>query len=151
MTDARDDDFAERVSTTRHERGLTQKQLAVKAGVALKTVISWETGVRTPSPANLHQLARALALDPADLLTVPCEEWTLTDLRVAAGFDQATAAKMAKLSDHRLRQIEEGVNELTPDVLAQLVLVYRRTPEVVTTCWQRSRQQLIATTAQENQ
>ena len=45
----------------RLDAGLTQQQLADRAGVALTTVILAETGKRTPHPPNRKKITDALA------------------------------------------------------------------------------------------
>jgi transcriptional regulator with XRE-family HTH domain len=49
--------------------GLTQIQLAERAGVSPDTVVRWEGGKGgRPHPGALSKLARALGVTPADLL-----------------------------------------------------------------------------------
>ena len=50
--------FAERIKELRTETGLTQEQLAEKAGATLMTVIRWERGDNIPTEDNLLFLAR---------------------------------------------------------------------------------------------
>lgn len=55
---------AEQIKTIRASTGLSQKKFAEKTGVPARTILSWETGDRTP-PAYAIQLLRlaVLALD----------------------------------------------------------------------------------------
>jgi transcriptional regulator with XRE-family HTH domain len=49
--------------------GLTQIQLAERAGVSPDTVVRWETGKgNRPHPGALTKLARALGVTPNDIL-----------------------------------------------------------------------------------
>ncbi len=49
--------------------GLTQIELAEKAGVSPDTVVRWEGGKGTrPHPGALSKLAKALGISPVDLL-----------------------------------------------------------------------------------
>ena len=46
----------------REAAGLTQRELADRAGASQKSVSSWEAGERVPSPAALARLAAALGV-----------------------------------------------------------------------------------------
>lgn len=52
-------------------RGMTQKQLAVAAGINPVYLSQIETGKRTGSPRTLTAIARVLDVDPGDLLCDP--------------------------------------------------------------------------------
>jgi transcriptional regulator with XRE-family HTH domain len=57
------------LKASRDQGGLTQEQLAVKAGVVTSTISRLERGeVADPGIATIVKLAIALDLDPADLL-----------------------------------------------------------------------------------
>jgi transcriptional regulator with XRE-family HTH domain len=66
-----------RLRTLRHERQLTQEQLARDAGIALNTVARIEAGRHEPNGPTLHKLARALGVtitalvDDTDETTAP--------------------------------------------------------------------------------
>ncbi|QDK70168.1 helix-turn-helix domain-containing protein [Lactococcus protaetiae] len=47
----------DRLKTLRHEKRLTQKEVADKLGTSYQTYQQWERGVRTPKIASLNQLA----------------------------------------------------------------------------------------------
>lgn len=51
--------------------GLSQRELAEKAGVAVTTVNEVETGKRQPHPATLRKLAAAFGTDPRSLCRPP--------------------------------------------------------------------------------
>jgi len=50
-------------------RGFSQVLLARKARISKTSVSLYESGHRTPKPETLRQIARALGVQPADLLT----------------------------------------------------------------------------------
>ena len=53
--------FAETLKSRRTAAGMTQAQLAERAGVSVRTVRYWETGtVTAPRTAQLRQLQQAL-------------------------------------------------------------------------------------------
>jgi transcriptional regulator with XRE-family HTH domain/tetratricopeptide (TPR) repeat protein len=65
----RAEQVGERVRERRYRRGMTQAQLAVRAGVGEKTIARLEAGkTDTPHPETLAAVAGALGVAPADLL-----------------------------------------------------------------------------------
>ena len=60
--------FGDNVRTLRRERQLSQEALAARAGVHRTYVGSVERGERNVSVLNIHSLAAALEVDPAELL-----------------------------------------------------------------------------------
>ncbi len=57
-----------KIKELREARGLSVRGLAREAGVSTETVYSVEHGKRQPSMKTLGKLARALEVDPGDLL-----------------------------------------------------------------------------------
>jgi transcriptional regulator with XRE-family HTH domain len=53
----------------REEQGLSRRELVEKSGLSYPYVSQLETGTRSPSPKSIAALARALAVDPAELWT----------------------------------------------------------------------------------
>ena len=51
------------------ERGMSRRQLAIKAGLALQTVYSTDSG-QVPSGQTVQKLADALEMTPAELVAV---------------------------------------------------------------------------------
>lgn len=56
------------IATARMAIGLTQRQLADRLGVSLRSVIRWEREDVTPDAATLFKLAALLNVDPKELL-----------------------------------------------------------------------------------
>ena len=54
--------FQEKVKEHRGLLGLTQKQLAERAGIGYRTVVTYESGERFPHAAQLYKLAKALGV-----------------------------------------------------------------------------------------
>lgn len=54
--------FQEKVKEHRGLLGLTQKQLAERAGIGYRTIITYESGERFPHAAQLYKLAKALGV-----------------------------------------------------------------------------------------
>ena len=54
--------FQEKVKEHRGLLGLTQKQLAERAGIGFRTIVTYESGKRFPQAAQLYKLAKALGV-----------------------------------------------------------------------------------------
>lgn len=63
--------FGSRLRELRLARGLSQEALAAAAGLDRTYVSSCERGRRNVSLVNLHRLAGALDVEPADMLRGP--------------------------------------------------------------------------------
>lgn len=75
------DNFGERLKKLRKKAGLTQEELAEKAGVSNITISQWENGVYAPTMTRIKALAQALNVSEADLLNDPppdSGEWVIT-------------------------------------------------------------------------
>jgi transcriptional regulator with XRE-family HTH domain len=60
--------FATTLKSIRVAAGLAQQELAARIGRHRVTINGWEAGRSTPTVADLHALAMALAVDPRELL-----------------------------------------------------------------------------------
>ncbi len=60
--------FGARVRELRHLTGLSQEKLAAKAGLDRTYVGGIERGERNPALLNIVRLARALRVEPAEML-----------------------------------------------------------------------------------
>jgi len=69
MGDKRLEALARNVKSLRHERGLTQEQVADRSGLHLTYVAGIESGRRNPTFITLVALAAGLTATPADLIT----------------------------------------------------------------------------------
>ena len=53
--------FGEKVRAARKERGLSQKELAARTGIAVRTIINYESGSRMPKSKDSYvRLAEVL-------------------------------------------------------------------------------------------
>jgi transcriptional regulator with XRE-family HTH domain len=66
--------FPGRLRELRQAAGLTQKQLAEKAGVSQRAVSHWEQGLREPSWGNVIALGRVLGVDCTAFLLEPASD-----------------------------------------------------------------------------
>lgn len=62
--------LGKRIAEIRHQRGLTQKQLAEKVGVTAQAVSKWERGSNCPDIAIFDEVASALNVSVSELLGV---------------------------------------------------------------------------------
>lgn len=63
-----DSRVGQRIVGMRYVRGMTQKDLADKAGRWPSTIMRIEKGLSMPPPVTLHAIAHALSCDVTDLL-----------------------------------------------------------------------------------
>lgn len=61
--------FAKKVRLRRHDLGLTQEQLAELSEFSVAYIGGIERGVRNPSLTTIVKLAKALKLNPVDLVS----------------------------------------------------------------------------------
>lgn len=60
--------FYRKLSTLRKESGLSQEQLAEKAGVSRQTIFKWESGLASPSMENILTLSRLFCVSADELI-----------------------------------------------------------------------------------
>jgi transcriptional regulator with XRE-family HTH domain len=60
--------FAELIQKLREQAGLSQSQLAKRAGVPVRSIQNWEQGHRQPRPPALLPLAEALGVPVEKLI-----------------------------------------------------------------------------------
>lgn len=99
----------------RAERGLSQLELALQAGLSARHLCFVETGRSSASAATLHRLADALALDPARrsaLLAAAAPAPSAADRLVAALQTIDAASTIAELVDEARPALAEwGMNQ----------------------------------------
>jgi transcriptional regulator with XRE-family HTH domain len=111
---------AQRIRQLRTEAGLTQKQLAERAGVHVRSVQNWEKGLGLYGH-NLESAAAALGVQLADITGTPATsrgdelvnltmrveriEAILTNMRVALNAGQADTGALQELVEDSLRQL----------------------------------------------
>lgn len=91
------DDLVERVRDARKEQGLTQQQLADKAGVSLRTYQNFEGRVGSPQGGNLRAILNAVGIDATSEETAEAtrESWP-ADIRVFLDMVGAYLATMTE-------------------------------------------------------
>lgn len=106
--------FRRRLLEAREKSGLTQAQLAERAGMTAAAVSHFETGSRRPSFENLLRLAEALRVSTDYLLGRPVEmgggaelEALFRDLSQASEGDQDFIRDYLKMKTRRKRNKEQ--------------------------------------------
>lgn len=107
--------FNERLRAIRKEKGLTQAELAEKAGIAVNSVRLYEAGARLPKLDTIARMAVAMGLYAGDL--VDAGQWG----QVQPGEDSETASAAESqliyhfrtLNDNGQTVAVERVQELT--------------------------------------
>lgn len=111
---------------------LTQDELGDRIGTNRHHIAHFEAGRRTPAPATLANLARALNLAPHELTTINPDTPTLKDLRVLAGLEPATAAAQVGVHADLIQKLEAGTRSLTDRLAPALAALYNVTIDELT-------------------
>lgn len=100
-----------RIATFRRLRGLSQRELAHKAGISLSLLTKVETGARPATPAVISATARELKLDVAQITGQPYAPDTPTDAEVhqhvAVLRRELAAYNLPPTSESQPRSLEE--------------------------------------------
>lgn len=100
-----------RLREWREIRGLTQSQLAEKAGVARDSISKWETGERGAYPGTVEKLAKALAIEIIDLVRRPGDFYPKAEGPIS--LEWALDAARSELKEALFAVSEERRLELT--------------------------------------
>jgi transcriptional regulator with XRE-family HTH domain len=60
--------FAQRLVARRTNLNMTQEELSDKAGISVRSITSWESGLNPPSMRNVEKISEVLGVSPAWLL-----------------------------------------------------------------------------------
>ena len=92
--------------------GLTQAEVAKRAGMARTNYVNLEAGGTNPGLHILPRLAKAVGVEPRELIDLHADEVTLRDLREWAGLSQTeTARALGFKSATSYARIETGRTE----------------------------------------
>jgi transcriptional regulator with XRE-family HTH domain len=97
-----------RLRAARAEARLTRGGLAEAVGVHVSSVSEWEAGRQVPRVETVAALARALSIEPSDLLEPLDGALTLERLRAAAGKSQQQIADAAGMLRNTYSAVERG-------------------------------------------
>jgi transcriptional regulator with XRE-family HTH domain len=110
----------------RGRAGMSQQELAEKAGVERATISNLENRKRAAQPPTISKLAEALGVDEEDLISAPKDDLTLfpTD---PEGRSVVYLNALRKLLDRFDRRLEDAIENGEVDmVLAELVAHFER-------------------------
>lgn len=99
----------QRIKETRKAAGMTQKELAVKLGIAYQTLAQWENDLRNPKIETLQRIAAALGVDPYSLYSFD-QASTALEERINARIVDAAS----KLSDKGQEKVADYAEDLLP-------------------------------------
>jgi transcriptional regulator with XRE-family HTH domain len=97
-----------RLRAAREAAKLSRGALAAATGVHVSTVGEWEAGRQVPRVETVAALARALRIEPADLLEPLNGAVTLERLRAGAGMSQQQVADVTGMLRNTYSAVERG-------------------------------------------
>lgn len=113
---------AKTLACIRRTRCMTQAQLAEMVGITRTRLSDYERGAIVPAPRTCQQLARALNVPAAALITEPTPN--LARLRAQAGMTQKEVGDAIGISSVAVSQIETARQRLTERRARQLAALY---------------------------
>lgn len=121
--------FQDKVKDRRGLLGLTQKQLAEKAGIGFRTIVTYESGERFPHAAQLYKLAKALGVSTEYLKSDEIEDPTygldrmdyVEQMRQTAGTGEAMSLE-TMLAQNQALFAGGAVSEDAKDAYFQAVM-----------------------------
>lgn len=133
-----------RLQKAREAKGWSRGRLAAAVDKSVASVSGWERNTRTPEPATLVALARAMDLDPGELLGTPRTEWGLAECRVTRGLQQREVAKAIGIYPVRFSYIEAAYERPADAVFTALAQQYGIEEQEIIDAWERTRARLTA-------
>lgn len=117
--------FNERLKNTRKEHGLTQMELAEKAGIAVNSVRLYESGKVVPKLDTIAKIARAMGLYAGDL--VDAGQWG----QVQPGEDSETASAAESQLIYHFRTLNDNGQTVAVERVQELAQIpaYQRPAE----------------------
>lgn len=133
-----------KLRAAREDRGWSRGRLGIALGKTTTSVAAWERGLRNPAPDTLKDIAEALEITTADLLTLSQDEWGLAEYRVTHGWEQKDVAeRIAIISPSLLSQIESTYERPKPAQITALAKLYGIGEPEVMEAWQRARDRVL--------
>lgn len=119
-------EFNERLRTIRKEHGLTQAELAEKAGIAVNSVRLYESGKVIPKLDTIAKIARAMGLYAGDL--VDAGQWG----QVQPGEDSETASAAESQLIYHFRTLNDNGQTVAVERVQELTQIpaYQRRTDI---------------------
>lgn len=102
------------IAELRLERDLTQKELAAKVGVSQSYLARWESGKVMPRPRALRKVARALDIEPEELI-----EGERVELERTLGIQDSELLELFQEVQHLNNQELEALKTLLRGLLSR--------------------------------
>lgn len=118
--------FNERLRAIRKEKGLTQAELAEKAGIAVNSVRLYEAGARLPKLDTIARMAVAMGLYAGDL--VDAGQWG----QVQPGEDSETASAAESQLIYHFRTLNDNGQTVAVERVQELTQIpaYQRRTDI---------------------
>lgn len=118
---------------------MTASDLARIAGVHRTAIGAWESGRRSPTIDALARVAGVLEVPLSQLIVIPREQRSLTDLRMLCGLTQPQLASMLGLATSTLSELERGELALSADRTQKLSAALGVSVSRVRRAWELAR------------
>lgn len=137
----------DRLRRSREAAGLDLRTLTLALELSTpERVRQWERGLERPRPRFIPLLARAVGLDPLELLDVDVQDPPLAGLRLAAGLSIPDITSIAGVSRGTFQRLEGGWPSGGPpaQLVQALAAAFGRTSGEVEAAIRRSRADVAA-------
>ena len=102
--------ISKNIKSIREQYNLSQKELAIIAGVSEQAVSTWETGIREPRMGAIQKIADHFGLKKSDIIDGK-------DLNEKLIFDIGVTRSFAKLLASKDKEVKEAKIEIINDVV----------------------------------
>lgn len=121
--------LGEKITLIRQKKGISQADLAEKAGISAAYLCHIEKGKVLPAVSTLRAIARALGVCPDDLISAFCHVgYKIKKIRRERDLTQAALAKKAGISTGLIGQIESGKVEPSIKTLEKIASALSLSP-----------------------
>lgn len=137
----------ERLVDARRDLGISQAELARRAGVGADTVRRWEAGESSPQVDLLGRVTAKLGVTIEDIVQVPIAERFPGDWRVLRGLTQPQLGAAAQIPTQIVGSVERGEISLSENMEAKLSEALSITREELRASYERVRNRAPGTPA----
>ena len=97
--------IGEQIRASRNRAGLTQIDVAEKAGIAVNSLRNYESGKRDPNFSQLHAISKAIGISVLELISAP--DWSDSSKTAAEFSDSVSSLAAAGDSDLAAELVDE--------------------------------------------
>ena len=103
--------ISKNIKSIREQYNLSQKELALIAGVSEQAVSTWETGIREPRMGAIQKIADHFGLKKSDIIDgKDLNEKILFDVNVTHAFAKLLASKDKEVKEAKIEIINDVVH-----------------------------------------